>query len=165
MRKKKSIRTQFIVRSAAIAAIYIVLTMISSLFGMSSGAIQLRLSEALTVLPAFTPAAVPGLFVGCLVSNIASGGIILDVIFGSIATLIGAAGTRLLRRYPYLAPIPPIISNTVIVPFVLAYAYKIEGTVPYFMLTVGIGEVISCGVFGTVLTCAILKSGNGIMHD
>ena len=153
----KNSKTLFIVHGAVTAAVYVVLTLIASSLGLSSGAIQIRISEALTVLPAFMPSAIPGLFIGCFLANIISGGIILDVIFGSLATLIGAAGTYLLRKKPYLAPIPPIISNTVIVPFILAYAYKIEGTIPYFMLTVGIGEVISCGIFGTILTAAILR--------
>lgn len=155
----KNSKTRFIVQAAVIAAIYVVLTMVAAALGLSSGAIQIRISEALTVLPAFMPAAVPGLFIGCLIANVASGGIFVDVICGSLATLLGAAGTYLLRKHPYLAPIPPIIANVLIVPFVLAYAYHLDGTIPYFMLTVGIGEVICCGIFGTVLTTAILKRG------
>ena len=139
------------------AALYVLLTYISAAFGMSSGAVQVRLSEALCVLPCFTPAAVWGLFAGCLLSNFLTGGIITDVIFGSLATLIGAVFTRLLRRHTYLSLLPPIISNTIIVPFVLAYAYHIEGTIPYFMLTVGIGEIISCGIFGFLLGSVLKK--------
>ena len=82
--KKQSVR--YLVHSAAIAALYVVLTYISSLFGMANGAVQLRLSEALTILPIFTPAAVPGLFVGCIIANIISGCAIWDIIFGSIAS-------------------------------------------------------------------------------
>lgn len=144
-------RVTFITQAAMIAAIYVVLTLFISAFNLASGAIQIRISEALTVLPAFTPAAIPGLFIGCLISNLMSGCLPLDVIFGSLATLLGAVGTCLLRRWKWAVPIPPILANALIVPFVLAYVYHIPGGVPYFMLTVGIGEVISCGILGMIL--------------
>lgn len=102
-------------------------------------------------LPVFTPAAIPGLFIGCLLSNLLTGCMPLDVVFGSLATLIGACGTYALRKHKWLAPLPPIVANTIIVPFVLAYVYMAEGTIPFFMLTVGIGEVISCYVLGMIL--------------
>ncbi len=144
-----------IAQAAMIAAIYVVLTFIANAFGLANYPIQVRFSEALTILPYFTPVAIPGLFVGCLLSNILTGCMPLDVVFGSLATLIGACGTYALRKQKWLAPLPPIIANTLIVPFVLAYVYKFEGSVPYFMLTVGIGEVISCGVLGMILLFAI----------
>lgn len=150
-------KTRFIAHASIIAALYIVLTYIAALFGLSGGVIQIRFSEALTVLPAFTPAAVPGLFIGCLLSNIFSGGVIWDVIFGSLATLFGAIGTYSLKRYKCLAPIPPIIANTLIVPFVLRYAYGAPGSIKYFALTVGVGELISCGILGLLLTNALKK--------
>ena len=150
-------KTRYIARSAAIAALYLVLTYITSLFGLESGVIQVRFSEALTVLPALLPEAVPGLFVGCLLANVLTGSVALDVVFGSLATLIGAYGTYLLRRKPYLAALPPIISNTLIIPFLLAFVYKVEGSLWYFALTVGIGEIITCGVFGTALIHCMLK--------
>ncbi len=152
----------FIVQAAMIAAVYVVLTYFVSAFNLASGAIQIRISEALTILPVFTPAAVPGLFVGCLLANLLTGCMPLDVVFGSLATLIGAAGTYVLRRNRWLAPIPPIVSNTVIVPFVLAYVYMAEGTIPFFMLTVGIGEVISCYVLGNILYSALHRYKNKI---
>lgn len=145
----------FIAQAAMIAAIYVVLTFIANAFGLANYAIQVRFSEALTILPFFTPAAIPGLFVGCLLSNVLTGCMPLDVVFGSLATLIGACGTYALRKYKWLAPIPPIVANTIIVPFVLAYVYKFEGSIPYFMLTVGIGEIISCGVLGMILLFAL----------
>lgn len=141
----------FLTQAALIAALYVVLTLIANSLGLSNQAIQVRFSEALTILPFFTPAAIPGLFVGCLLSNILTGAIIWDIIFGSLATLIGAIGTYLLRKYKWMAPLPPIVANTLIVPFVLAFAYQAEGTIPFFMLTVGIGEVISCGILGMLL--------------
>lgn len=146
-----------ITQGAMIAALYVVLTMLSRLFGLDSGVVQVRFSEALCILPCFTPAAIGGLFAGCILSNFLAGAMIWDVIFGSLATLIGAIFTYKLRFNHYLAVLPPIISNTVIIPFVLAYAYGFEGGIPYFMLTVGIGEVISCGILGSVLYSALKK--------
>lgn len=141
-----------LVHGAVIAALYFVLTMLANALGLANYAIQLRFSEALTILPLFTPAAIPGLFLGCILSNFATGAILIDVIFGSLATLIGAVGTYLLRNQSkFLAPLPPIVANTIIVPLVLAYAYHLEGGIPYFMLTVGIGEILSCGVLGLLL--------------
>ena len=158
----RSKRVKYITQAAMIAAIYVVLTLFISAFNLASGAIQIRISEALTVLPAFTPAAIPGLFIGCFISNLISGGLILDVIFGSLATLIGACGTYLLRKWKWAVPIPPILSNVLIVPFVLAYVYHLPGGVPYFMVTVGIGQVISCGVLGMIVYGIIAKHRNVI---
>ena len=148
MRNKKVLR---ITQAAMIAAIYVVLTVFISAFNLASGAIQVRISEALTILPVFTPAAIPGLFLGCLISNLVTGCMPLDVVFGSLATLIGACGTYALRKHKWLAPLPPLVANTIIVPFVLRYVYLAEGTIPFFMLTVGIGEVISCYLLGSIL--------------
>ena len=150
-------KTKKLTLAATIAALYVILTGLAKLFGLDSGVIQVRFSEALCILPCLTPAAVPGLFIGCLLSNILSGGIIWDVIFGSLATLFGAIGTRLLRKKPVLAVLPPIFSNILIIPFVLSYAYGIPGSIPYFMLTVGIGEIISCGILGLLLFSSVKK--------
>lgn len=113
----KSKKLVFICQAAVIAALYVVLTYVFSAF--ASGVIQVRVSEALTILPAFTPAAIPGLVIGCLLSNTLTGCVLLDIIFGSVATLIGALGSYALRRHTWLVPIPPIVSNMIIVPFVL----------------------------------------------
>ena len=156
-------RTQFLVLSAAIATIYIVLTTIAAGFGIASGAIQVRFSEALTVLPFITPAAVPGLTIGCLVSNILTGCVLPDIIFGTLATFLGAVGSYALRKNRWLVSIPPIVSNTLIIPFVLTYAYHIPGGIPFFMLTVGAGEVISCLILGQILLTAILPIKNVIL--
>lgn len=152
----------FLTHAAVIAAIYVVLTYFINAFNLANGAIQVRISEALTILPVFTPAAIPGLFAGCLLSNILTGCMPLDVIFGSLATLIGAFGTYALRKHKWLAPLPPIISNTIIVPLVLSYVYHFEGSLPYFALTVGIGEVLSCGVLGMIFYFALQKHASRI---
>lgn len=159
MRNKKVL---FITQAAMIAAIYVVLTIFISAFNLASGAIQVRISEALTVLPFFTPAAIPGLFLGCFISNFVTGCAPYDVLFGSIATLLGAFGTYLLRKNKWLAPIPPILANTIIVPFILAYVYGVEDAIPFLMLTVGAGEVISCGILGMILLFALQKYANKI---
>ena len=157
--KNKS--TLFLVQAAAIAAVYVVLTLVFAPF--SYGEVQVRISEALTILPFFTPAAVPGLFVGCIIANFLGGCSSVDIIFGSIATLIGAVFTYKLRNSSkWLAPVPPIAANTVIVPFVLYYGYGVNLPIPLMMLTVGVGEIISCGVFGMILLTALSKYKNSI---
>ena len=142
MRDKK---VTFLTQAAMIAALYVVLTFVFA--PISFGEVQIRIAEMLTVLPIFTPAAVPGLFVGCLIGNITGGAMLPDVIFGSIATLVGAAGTYCLRNTNrFFAVLPPIVANILIVPFVLRYAYGVALPIPFLILTVGIGEVVSCGV-------------------
>ncbi|MBR0397269.1 MAG: QueT transporter family protein [Eubacterium sp.] len=159
----KDKKVTFITQAALIAAIYVVLTYIFAPF--SFGEIQVRISEALTILPVFTPAAIPGLFVGCLLGNMLGGALLPDIIFGSLATLIGAFFTWKLRNaHPFLAPVPPIAANTVIVPFVLRYAYGILLPVPFMMLTVGVGEVISCGVLGLLLYYGLARYKNVIFR-
>ena len=158
-------KAYFITQATVIAALYVVLTLFINAFDLASGAIQVRISEALTILPYFTPAAVPGLFIGCLLSNFMTGAAIWDIIFGSLATLIGAIGTYLLRKWKWCAPLPPILSNTIIIPFVLTYAYGIPGGIPFFMLTVGAGEVLSCGVLGMILLFALQRYRNIIFKN
>lgn len=150
----KNKRILFITQSALIAALYVALTWLSKAFGLADGAIQCRFSEMLCILPVYTPAAVPGLFVGCLLSNFQMGATIWDIVFGSLATLIGAFGARALRKHKWFASIPTILSNAIIVGLVIAYASApndVFSVFPMLMLTVGIGEVISCGIFGTAL--------------
>ena len=146
----------FMTQAAMTAAIYVVLTVVFAPF--SFGEIQVRLAEALTILPAFTPAAIPGLFVGCIIGNFLGGALLPDIIFGSIATLIGAFGTWALRNQNrFLAPLSPILANTVIVPFVLRYAYGVALPIPFMMLTVGAGEIVSCGVLGMIVYTALSR--------
>ena len=150
-------KTRYITQAALIAAAYTVLTLLAAGFDLASGAIQVRFSEALTILPFFTSAAIPGLAIGCLISNLITGCVLPDIIFGTLATLIGAVGTYALRSNRYLCAVPPIVSNALIIPFILSYAYHIPGSIPFFMLTVGAGEFLSCMVLGQILLSALLK--------
>ena len=152
----KNKNVAFMTQAAMIAAIYVVLTYVFAPF--SFGEVQIRIAEALTILPVFTPAAIPGLFVGCLIGNILGGAILPDIILGSLATLIGAYVTYQLRnKSQFLAPLPPIAANTLIVPFVLRYGYGVALPIPFMMLTVGAGEIISCGVLGLVVYYALKR--------
>ena len=156
-------RIRFVCQAGIVAALYTVLTCLVGAFGLANGAIQFRVSEALCVLPVFMPAAVPGLTVGCLLSNILTGCLWQDILFGPVATLLGALGAWLLRRLsPWLAPLPTVAANTLIVPFILAYAYHAEGGLPYLMLTVGIGEILSAYVLGMVRLLALRRYGSRI---
>lgn len=158
-------RVLFVAQAALIAAIYVVLTYFVSAFHLASGAVQIRISEALVILPFFTPAAIPGLTVGCFLSNLLTGSLPMDIVFGSLATLIGAVGGYLVRRHKWLVPFPTVLANTIIIPYVLAYVYGYEGGVPFFMLTVGIGEVISCYVLGMLLLKMLLPYRNVLFKE
>lgn len=162
-------RVLFIVQAAMIAAIYVVLTFISSMVGLASGTIQVRISEALCILPVFMPAAIPGLWIGCFLANLLTGCMFIDVVCGSVATLLGAIGTYALRKHKRLCTWPPVIANMVIVPFVLRYGYGfvteyngVDWSIPFNALTVGIGEVISCVIFGGILLKMLLEHRNEI---
>ena len=154
MKERKS-TSLFLAQGAIIAAMYVALTLIFA--PISFGAVQVRIAEALTILPLFTPAAIPGLFIGCLIANGLGGGILLDVIFGSIATLIGAALGYLLRFNRWLVPIPAILSNTVIVPLVLKYGYGVDMPIWMLMIYIVIGEILGCYLLGELLASGILK--------
>ena len=142
-------------QAAMIAAIYVVLCLVFE--PISYGAIQTRVAEALTVLPFFTPAAIPGLFIGCLLANFLGGAAALDVIFGSIATLIGAVGSYLLRKNRYLVSVPPILANMIIVPWVLRFAYGSEDMIWFSTITVGIGEILAIGLLGQILLSVLIR--------
>ena len=143
-------------QGAVIAALYVVLTLVFA--PISFGPVQVRIAEALCILPMFTPAAIPGLFIGCLIANLIGGGIILDVIFGSIATLIGAVLGYMLRSNRWLVPLPAVIANALIVPFVLKYGYGVvDVAVPVLMFQILLGEIAGCYVLGELLCTALLK--------
>ncbi len=160
--KKKS-NTMFLTQSAVIAAIYVVLTL--ALQPISFGTIQFRVSEMLCVLPLFSFTGVVGVTIGCLLGNILGGAALPDIIFGTLATLIGAVGTHYLcctmkngQRERSLsiadrikAVLPPIISNMLIIPLVLKFAYGMADAVWFMVITVGVGEILAVGVLGNIL--------------
>ena len=153
-------------QAAMIAALYVVLTFLANAFGLASGAIQVRLSEMLTILPAFTPAAIPGLAIGCFLSNLLTGCCILDIVMGSIATLLGAIGAYLLRKWKWLIPIPAILANAMIVPWVLTspYGYGLTDAWSYLVVTVSVGEIISCEILGMILYFALQKYAGKLFY-
>lgn len=158
MKRNTQKRVRYITLSATIAALYVVLTLISAAFGLSSGAIQLRISEALCVLVAFTPAAIPGLTIGCLISNLVASANILDIIFGTLATFLGALGGYYLRKKKWLITLPTLLSNVIIVPLVIVYGFGVKDmALPLVALTVGIGEFLSATVLGTGLLLILQK--------
>ena len=149
--------TLYTSRGALIAALYVVLTMVATMVGLSSGVIQFRISEALCILPIFFPEAVPGLFIGCLISNLMVPGVaIWDVIFGSLATLLGALGAyylrrRLTKKTIWIATIPTILANMIIIPPVLILAYGVTDAYFFLVGTIALGEIVCAGIGGTVL--------------
>ena len=144
--KKKT--TKYVLQGAIIAAVYAVLTIV--LAPISYGPMQVRISEALTVLPVFTPAAIPGLFVGCFVANMVGPYGAIDMICGSIATLIAALLTYKLRNNTWLAPLPPVVLNGVIIGGMLHFAYGVPN-LPACMAWVAVGEAIACYAIGVPL--------------
>jgi uncharacterized membrane protein len=151
-------KTQYLTQAAIIAAIYTVLVIIFDY--TSYGIIQFRIAEALTILPYFTPAAIPGVTVGCILSALITGASPIDMIFGSLATLIAAILSYLLRRNKYLVPIPPIVVNALVIPWVLRYTLTEAESIPYMTFTVGLGELLSAGVLGLMLLFALEKVKN-----
>ncbi len=149
--------TQFMTQAAMIAALYVVLVI--AFAPISFGAVQVRIAEMLSVLPFFTPAAVPGLFIGCLIGNIVGGADLLDIIFGSLTTLAAAAAAYRLRSRRYLTPIPAVIFNALVIPFILRYAYQMQDAIYFMMVTVFIGQVISAYVLGMLLLLTLEKIG------
>lgn len=151
-------RTLFLCQAALIAALYVALTYLASMLGLASGAIQIRFSEALCILPVFTPAAIPGCILGCFLANLFTGCLWQDVLFGTLATALGVLGAYALRRIGFWAvPIPTVLANAAILPPVLIFAYGLEMGWWYFVVTVALGEVISVGGLGTLLYFGLKK--------
>ena len=173
--------TLFLAQAGVIAAVYVVLTAVAAGFDLASGVIQVRFSEALNVLPFFTPAAVPGLIAGCFIANLVTGCALPDIVFGTLATAIGAVFAWKLRKYRFLVPLPAVLSNALIIPFVLRYAYGYLGVIPFldlqavtfidlesilfFAATVGAGELIACYGFGLLLLHALLPVRRAVFGD
>ena len=153
-------RTLYVAKAGIIATLYVILTWLASVMGLASGVIQCRFSEALCILPVFTSAAVPGVTIGCLISNLVTTGNMFDIVFGSLATLIGAYGAYLLRKGKLrcFASIPTVVANAVIIPFYLKLAGVADVAYMYTAVTVAIGEIISCTILGFILMRAVSKS-------
>jgi len=160
MKNKK--HTRRLCETALIAAIYVILTFVSAAFGLSSGAIQLRFSEALCVLAIFTPAAVPGVALGCFTANLLTGCALWDIVFGTLASLIGMLGCRAMKKFPYLAPAPYALANMIVIPFVVKLVYGAPDALYFIFLTVGIGEIISVFAVGIPLYLVLKKHSNTI---
>lgn len=151
-------KTLHLTRAALIAALYVILTFLAQIFGLASGAIQFRLSEALTCMPLFYKEAIPGLWIGCILANLLTGCAMWDIVFGSVATLLGALGTYYIgRKKAALGPVFPIASNMLIVPAVLQQVYGSADSYWFLMVTVGIGEIVCCGLLGMLLYKAYKK--------
>lgn len=163
--KNKKLSVRFLTESAVIAALYAAATYLSAAFSLAYGPVQFRLSEALTVLSTLTPAAIPGLTIGCIIGNISSPMGIWDVLFGSAATLLGAVTGRMLRnvqikKLPVLSSLMPvIIFNAVIVGLEIVMLTPVEGgkltAFAISALEVGAGELVVCLVLGLPLYSAL----------
>ena len=150
-----------ITQGGVIAVIYAILTLI---IPISYGPLQIRVSEALCILPVFTPVAIPGLFVGCVLANIISPAGAVDMIFGSLATLVAASLTYVLRSNKLVALIPPVVINGLVVGgFVLYYMYGVNFTLPGTIGLVAAGEAIACYGLGYPLGRLIEKNYKGIL--
>ena len=155
-----NLKVNYLVKAGVIAAIYVVLVQVFSF--SSFGPIQFRVAEALTILPYFTSAAIPGLFVGCLIANILGGAVLWDIIFGSLATLVAAILSYRLRKHEYLVPIPPVLVNAVVIGVILKYAYGIPEGLFVLMGGVFLGQMVSAFGLGLILLKALKPFRNYI---
>lgn len=169
--RKQFERTKFLATASLIAALYIVLTYLAMAFGLDKNAIQVRFSESLVALCLITPAAIPGLAVGCFLANILTHCAPLDIALGPVATIIGAVGAYYIGKiarssgkaiWGVLATVPTILANTLIIPFVIYVCYtpaseQSLAIIPIYALSVCIGEIISAGVLGSLLYFALRK--------
>ena len=160
--KAVSTNTRTLVRAALIAALYTVLTLL--LQPLSYGEVQIRFSEALTLLPILLPEAVPALAVGCLLANILGGCTIFDIVFGTLATLLAALCTRKLRDRIWLAALMPVLFNSVIVGAVVHYCYAPVFPLPLSMLSVAAGEAVACLVVGPLLIRVMQRIPQELLH-
>ena len=150
----------YFAKAAIIAALYAVLTLAFS--PLSYGVMQVRFSEALTVLAMYSSAAVPGLTVGCLIANLLGPNGIWDVVLGTLATFIGVSGMYFLRRKKYLSPMINVIVNGLIIGLMLRYIYEVPVSAPLCIFWVALGELLSCYVLGVPLIKLLDKRGKDI---
>ena len=155
-------KPRFARQAFVIAVIYAAITVAMSYLDLANPDYQLRISEAMCVLPYFMPSAIPGLFFGCILGNYFGGCAMLDVIFGSLTTLVAAIITACLRKKsPWFAPLPAMILNTIVVPILLPFCqpsmFRVS-RIPIYMLRVGAGEFVSCFVLGMFLLIFIKKN-------
>ncbi len=162
MKKTKTSALE-LAQGGIIAALYVVLTLVFA--PISFGEIQLRVAEALTILPLFTSAAIPGLFVGCLIANLLGGAVLWDILFGSLATLLGALGSYYLRHNRWLVPLAPILANSAIIPFVLKYAYGFNLPIPLLIVYIFVGEIGGCYILGELLASVLMPYRNILFKE
>ena len=154
--------TRALARGAIIAALYTALTVL--LAPLSYGEVQIRFSEAFTLLPILMPEAVPALLVGCLLSNILGGCTIFDIVFGSLATLLAAVCTRRLRDKFWLAALMPVLFNGVIVGAVVHFCYSPAIALPLCMLSVAAGEAVACLAVGPLLISVLRRMPASVLN-
>jgi uncharacterized membrane protein len=160
--KTKS-RVRYLTHAALTSALYVILTYVAFWLGLDKGAVQIRFSEALCVLACFTPAAIPGMTVGCFLANFLTGCHILDVLFGTLATLLGVLGGYFLRSLAknrftaFAVTLPTVLANVIVVPLLLSFVYGAKEAYPFLLLTVGLGEFLSATVLGTMLLFLLKK--------
>ena len=161
----KNSKTLYLCQAAMIAALYVVLTWLSAVLGLASGSPQCRLGEALCILPLFMPAAVPGLGVGCFLANLLFSPAPADLIFGTLATVLGALGCRAIAKLwqgrglarTVIATLPNLLSNTVIIPLILQYAYGLEDGFWFLAADVALGVLIAGTLIGTLLAVSLTR--------
>lgn len=165
-------KTAKIIQTIVIAIAYIVLSYIADMFGMAKGIVQVRISDALCVLPYFTPAAIPGLFIGSIISNIIisltedpmTGKMVLSaaaqqyILFSGLSILAASIVSYCVRKFKFVVAIPPIVFNSITMPMIFHYVFRYEDSVAKCFMTVLIGEIISCGLLGTALLLALEDS-------
>ncbi len=154
--RRNSEKIKFLVHCALIASLYTALSLVFA--PISFGPIQFRISEMLSVLPYFTFSAIPGLFVGCMLSNILMSAVWADIVFGSLATLIAALIAYFIRRFKYAVGLPSLVINTTVIPFVLKFGYGINEGILILATGVAIGQTVTAVILGTFLLTVLEKS-------
>ncbi len=162
MRRRTNSNIRYLSEASLIAALYVMLTAISSAFGLGNGPIQLRLSESLCVFAIFTPAALPGVTLGCFISNLLTGCALWDMVFGTLASFIGMLGCRALKKLPYIAPAPYALANIIVIPLIQVYVYAVEEALPLLFLFIGVGELLSVYAVGMPIYLILNRNKNTI---